>query len=100
MAADVEPIDDDLEPEDPIDIQLEAEYQAAPMDRLLGDAEYEQTRDLPREQFLQMSEADRRVFYSTHKWHANERFRIPSLDGIVVGNRSAEEVLADVDADD
>lgn len=62
-------------------------------ERLLGDEEFNRIHH-SREVYDSLDDEGKRRYWATSHWHFGERQKLHSVQGIVVGGKTAEEILA------
>lgn len=74
--------------------QLKQEYEKAPEGDFMDAKEFHNLYMGPPEDILSLSKSKRSAFFSTCKYHAGQRQAV-HMEGIVVGKRKAEDILAE-----
>ncbi len=84
--------------------QLDEEYSKVKPIRSMDDKEYDAINkragpgDTPNrvEVMSELSSDERRRYFETGKWHYQQRSTMTSIEGIMVGDKTIDEYLADM----
>lgn len=72
--------------------QLKIEYQAAPEKQMLTDSEYSRISQLEADEVLALPDSERLAYLATAKFKFGQRQKIDSIEGIVIGQKTAQEI--------
>jgi len=73
--------------------QLRQEFEDAPEQRMLSDSTFDRLHKLGNDGLLRLAPDVRAKYFATAKYHAGQRQAIDGIEGMVIGDQTAEEVL-------
>lgn len=76
-----------------LEAQFTKEAEGVEAERLLSDEGFDQIRRLSLQEIAELPEDMRRKFFATSRWHFNQRCTIDSIEGMMIGGKSIDEVL-------
>lgn len=74
--------------------QIKREQNEAKSERLLSDEDFDAIYEMEPAAMLLLPEEERAKFFSTLKWHHEERTTMRSTQGIEIGGKSVSEIAA------
>lgn len=72
--------------------KLQKEYDSVEAKQVLNDKDFDKFENVSPDRLVQLNDKVRKAYLSTLKWHNFQKMSLSSLEGIVIGNRSIEEL--------